>query len=151
MYSDIEHERALCNEADYAQTVSELGAANKGRSFSANGAGVANLREVMMKGKENVKLREERLSASLTQPLCEKEWNVLQKGTWLNEQKDLNHRFNLLPPIDSDKRVLHSSMTFSIWFADSDLPYFHLIPSIQSQPSPFNNFYEKNILAWYLF
>ena len=88
---------------ELGQCVEEVGAGGNER-----------LREIMRKGKQEIKESQEKLNSSLTIPIVEAEAKVLETEGWLNERKDLHQRFNVLPPIAGNKRVKDRAMAFEV-------------------------------------
>ena len=68
----------------------------------------------MEDGRTGIRLTQEKLNSSLTTPIVDKEIAVLEKGSWLNENKDLTGRFNLLPPISPGNVVKAKSQAFTV-------------------------------------
>ena len=88
---------------ELGQCVEEVGAGGNER-----------LREIMRKGKQEIKESQEKLNSSLTIPIVDAEAKVLETEVWLNERKDLHQRFNVLPPIAGNKRVKDRAMAFEV-------------------------------------
>lgn len=70
--------------------------------------------QAMTEGRLEIQRAQEKLSSSLTTPLVRKEMEVLEKGSWLNESKDLTGRFNLLPPINTGSTIKSKAMAFTV-------------------------------------
>ena len=85
-----------------------------GRNVDEVGGGNEKLKEIMNKGRQEIKEAQEKLNSSLTIPIVDAEAKVLETGSWLNEKKDLHHRFNVLPPIAGNKKVKHKAMAFEL-------------------------------------
>ena len=41
-------------------------------------------------------------------------FQVIEEGNWLSEVKDLNKRFNALPPISMNKKIKDNAMAFTV-------------------------------------
>ncbi len=41
-------------------------------------------------------------------------FQVIEDGSWLSEMKDLNRRYNTLPPIDDGKKINNNGMAFTV-------------------------------------
>ena len=85
-----------------------------GRNVDEVGGGNEKLKEIMNKGRQEIKEAQEKLNSSLTIPIVDAEAKVLETGSWLNEKKDLHHRFNVLPPIAGNKKVKDKAMAFEL-------------------------------------
>ena len=85
-----------------------------GRNVEEVGGGNEKLKEIMNKGRQEIKEAQEKLNSSLTIPIVDAEAKVLETGSWLNEKKDLHHRFNVLPPIAGNKKVKDKAMAFEL-------------------------------------
>ena len=85
-----------------------------GRNVDDVGGGNEKLKEIMNKGRQEIKDAQEKLNSSLTIPIVDAEAKVLESGSWLNEKKDLHHRFNVLPPIAGNKKVKDKAMAFEL-------------------------------------
>ena len=68
----------------------------------------------MEKGREEIRRTEQKLNTSLTTAIVDKEKRVIESGSWLAEQKDVNHRYQPLPPIPGGKKVLSKGMAFTV-------------------------------------
>ena len=70
----------------------------------------------MEKGREEIRQAQETLNTSLTTPLVDKEKKVIESGSWLAEQKDVNNRYQPLPPIPDGKKVrVNKGMAFTVY------------------------------------
>ena len=85
-----------------------------GRNVEDVGGGNEKLKDIMNKGRQEIKDAQEKLNSSLTIPIVDAEAKVLESGSWLNEKKDLHHRFNVLPPIAGNKKVKDRAMAFEL-------------------------------------
>ena len=85
-----------------------------GRNVEEVGGGNEKLKDIMNKGRQEIKEAQEKLNSSLTIPIVDAEANVLETGSWLYEKKDLHHRFNVLPPIAGNKKVKDRAMAFEL-------------------------------------
>jgi len=72
------------------------------------------LRRVIEDGRREIKEAQEKLNSSLTTPIVESEAKVIEEGNWLSEVKDLNKRFNALPPISMNKKIKDNAMAFTV-------------------------------------
>ena len=68
----------------------------------------------MEKGREEIRQAEQKLNTSLTTAIVDKEKKVIESGSWLAEQKDVNHRDQPLPPIPGGKKVVNRGMAFTV-------------------------------------
>ena len=78
------------------------------------GGGNEKLKAIMGRGRQEIKEAQEKLNSSLTIPLVDAEAKVLETGNWLYEKKDVQRRFNVLPPIAGNKKVKGNSMAFEV-------------------------------------
>ena len=78
------------------------------------GGGNEKLKAIMGRGRQEIKEAQEKLNSSLTIPLVDAEAKVLEAGSWLYEKKDVQRRFNVLPPIAGNKKVKGNSMAFEV-------------------------------------
>ena len=85
-----------------------------GHNVEDVGGGNEKLKEIMNKGRHEIKEAQEKLNSSFTIPIVDAEAKVLESGSWLNEKKDLHHRFNVLPPIAGNKKVKDTAMAFEL-------------------------------------
>ena len=85
-----------------------------GNNVQDVGGGNEKLKELMNKGRQEIKDAQEKLNSSLTIPIVDAEAKVLETGSWLNEKKDLHHRFTVLPPIAGNKKVKDMAMAFEV-------------------------------------
>ena len=85
-----------------------------GHNVEDVGGGNEKLKEIMHKGRQEIKDAQEKLNSSLTIPIVDAEAKVLETGSWLNEKKDLHQRFNVLPPIAGNKKVKDRAMAFEL-------------------------------------
>ena len=104
MYTGTEHEVSIVEglARDNAITAAAVGAAT------------ADLHKLMAAGRDDIRKNQDKLNSSLNTPLVEKELKVLENSSWVNEKKDLNKRFNLLPPIASGNKVKPNSLGFTV-------------------------------------
>merc|ERR1712156_508643 len=76
------------------------------------------LREMMSQGRREIRETQEKLNASLTTPVVgsddSKEAEVLDRGNWLSELKDIKHRHSVLPPIAGGKKFSKAGTAFTI-------------------------------------
>jgi len=72
------------------------------------------LRRVIEDGRREIKEAQDKLNSSLTTPIVESEAKVIEEGNWLSEVKDLNKRFNALPPISMNKKIKDNAMAFTV-------------------------------------
>lgn len=73
------------------------------------------LHKVMKEGRNEIKKAQEKLSSSLTTPIVDSEAKVIESGSWLNELKDVNRRYDPLPPICEGKKIKSSgAMAFTV-------------------------------------
>ena len=73
----------------------------------------------MSQGRREIRETQERLNASLTTPIVQgdgesKEAEVLDRGNWLMELKDIQNRHSVLPPIAGGKKLTKSGTAFTI-------------------------------------
>ena len=73
----------------------------------------------MSQGRREIREAQERLNASLTTPVVgrdsdSKEAEVLDRGNWLTELKDIQNRHSVLPPIAGGKKFTKSGTAFTI-------------------------------------
>ena len=74
----------------------------------------------MSQGRREIRETQERLNASLTTPVvgCDvtdsREAEVLGRGNWLTELKDIQNRHSVLPPIAGGKKFTKSGTAFTI-------------------------------------
>ena len=85
-----------------------------GHNVEDVGGGNEKLKEIMDKGRQEIKDAQEKLNSSLTIPITDAEAKVLESGIWLHEKKDVHHRFNVLPPIAGNKKVKDNAMAFEV-------------------------------------
>ena len=85
-----------------------------GHNVEDVGGGNETLKEIMNKGRQEIKEAQDKLNSSLTIPIVDAEAKVLETGSWLNEKKDLHQRFNVLPPIAGNKKVKDRAMAFEL-------------------------------------
>ena len=85
-----------------------------GHNVEDVGGGNEKLKEIMDKGRQEIKEAQEKLNSSLTIPITDAEAKVLESGIWLHEKKDVHHRFNVLPPIAGNKKVKDNAMAFEV-------------------------------------
>ena len=110
-----------------AGDISDVGAQNDGNRIliseqvarfaapvGAAAAVGANLHEIMEQGRKEIREAQEKLSTSLTTPIVDKELKVIESGSWLSEQKDVNRRYAPLPPIPDGKKVHRKGMAFNV-------------------------------------
>ena len=72
------------------------------------------LQEIMGKGRQEIKEAQEKLNSSLTIPIVDAEAKLIDSGSWLYEKKDVQKRFNVLPPIAGHKKVKQNSVAFEV-------------------------------------
>lgn len=72
------------------------------------------LRRVMKEGRQDIRHAQEKLTSSMTTSIVEGEQKVLNSGSWLREKKDVQRRYQVLPPISAEKRVGEKHMSFYI-------------------------------------
>ena len=72
------------------------------------------LKQAMKDGRTEIAKAQEKLNSSLSTPIVDQEKKVIDNGGWLNEKKDVNKRFNVLPPISDGKKVVNGGMAFTI-------------------------------------
>ena len=74
------------------------------------------LKDIMKQGRKEIRESQEKLNSSLNTPLTDSlsEAKILEKGSWLDEQKDIQGKRNVLPPIADGKRVKTNATAFNI-------------------------------------
>ena len=102
------------NDSDLNKPIPIFILDESGRNVEEVGGGNEKLKEIMNKGRQEIKEAQEKLNSSLTIPIVDAEAKVLETGSWLNEKKDLHHRFNVLPPIAGNKKVKDRAMAFEL-------------------------------------
>ena len=102
------------NDSEFRNQIPIFILDESGRNVDDVGGGNDKLKEIMNKGRQEIKDAQEKLNSSLTIPIVDAEAKVLESGSWLNEKKDLHHRFNVLPPIAGNKKVKDRGMAFEI-------------------------------------
>ena len=63
------------------------------------------MREAIRNKRNAIKDEQEKLSNSMTTPLCRSEEAILQDSKWMKESKDLNGSFDKIPPIQNGNKV----------------------------------------------
>lgn len=72
------------------------------------------LREIMNQGKQDILRTQHKFNSSLTRPIVESESRVLESGAWLKQRKDVQMKYNVLPPIAQEKKVGSNHMSFYV-------------------------------------
>ncbi len=86
------------------------------------GEAAGSLKEAKRAGREEARRARERqgqLGQSLSTPLVQKELELLERGRWMQERKDVSGRFGALPPIAVGKKVVPDrAMAFTVAVGD---------------------------------